>query len=284
MLKHITGIYNAETHDIAGRKVYQPLPMNHLAALDPFLLLHHHGPYNLPAHNGGLPFGPHPHRGFETQTFIYSGAVVHSDSRGHKSEINAGGLQWMTAGMGIIHSENMNQEQIENGGPFEIIQVWTNLPEVKKMIQPKYQGFQKEDISTYKNSVENTQVISGSYKDITGNAHSETNIRFLNIHLMASGSTTITVAHSRTVLFYILNGELEVNGKLVTAQQIVTFDHKEGDIIIRANTTSTILFADAQALNEPVVAHGPFVMNTTSQIMEAMRDYQTGKMGVFIDE
>jgi redox-sensitive bicupin YhaK (pirin superfamily) len=262
----------------------QPLPTSSLQQIDPFLLLHHAGPMMQEA--GGrnvMPIGPHPHRGFEPVTFVFKGAVHHKDSRGNDSIIRSGGVQWMTAGMGIVHSETLAKELLENGGELELIQLWINLPTAKKMIQPKYQGFQKEEIPTVVEDGSSINIISGSYKGKNGPINSETAITALTINMIKGSTISFDVDPNENQFLYQLSGMAKVNDIENGSHKLVYFG-EEGDFIkIECSEDATFLFMSGKPLNEKVTQWGPYVMNTQTEIMEAMRDYQMGKMGILID-
>jgi redox-sensitive bicupin YhaK (pirin superfamily) len=281
-MKRVKKISMASRHLMGEHQMYQPLPSSEIESLDPFLLLHHHGPHDFKAYNQGLPFGPHPHRGFETLTLIYEGAVEHADSQGFKSIIKKGGIQWMTAGRGIVHSENLPENMRVHGGELEIIQLWMNLPAKFKMIAPNYQGFQNEEIPFVISSDKkvSTQVISGEHKGIRGIAKSITDLSVFNIIAKLGGQENFEIKVDETVFIYILDGELLINGKLAIGHQFLEFDNSQNTIEVKAQTDSKVLICSGKPLNETVVSQGPFVMNTTTEILQAMRDYQMGKMGI----
>ena len=281
-MREIKRIISTERQKVGEHQMYQPLPNHEFKSIDPFLLLHHHGPHTFGPYNQGLPFGPHPHRSFETLTFIYKGAVEHADSQGFKSVIEPGGVQWMTAGRGIVHSENIPDEMRENGGELEIIQLWMNLPAKLKMTPPDYQGIQKEAIPvlTSKDGRVSTQIISGEVNRIKGPAKSLTNLTVLNISADKDGKETFTIPKDSNVLLYVLNGEVVVNGKLAIDHQLMELGEKGENILIKAQEDARIILAYGKPLKETVVSQGPFVMNSTTEILQAMRDYQMGKMGV----
>lgn len=282
MKKQITKINSSSSQRLGAHKMYQPLPDVGIDQLSPFLLLHHHGPHEFAPYNQGLPFGPHPHRGFETLTFIYSGEIEHADSQGFSSVINDGGVQWMTAGRGIVHSENLSSKQRAEGGKMEIIQLWMNLPAKFKMIEPNYQGFQKEQISSVisEDGKSKIAVISGEYLGIKGNAESITDLQIYNIASEKEGQLEFKVDSNRNILFYVLDGEMTVNDKFVIGKQLLVFDHESGTIEVKVKENSRFIFAHGEIIDEPMVAQGPFVMNSTTEILQAMRDYQMGKMGM----
>ncbi len=282
MKKEIIKVTSSSTQRVGEHKMYQPIPDVGLEQLSPFILLHHHGPHEFTPHNQGLPFGPHPHRGFETLTFILDGEIEHADGHGHQSVIKSGGVQWMTAAGGIVHSENLSRNQRQNGGKMEIIQLWMNLPAALKMTQPNYQGLQVDEIPKIVSRDGKTEiaVISGVLEGKTGIAQSLTGLEMLNIGMKAGGNYSLNVQEGKNVLFYVIDGEVLVNGKLVIGHQLAVFDTNNTVIELKAQSDTRIIFGTGDPINEPMVSQGPFVMNTTTELMQAMRDYQMGKMGV----
>lgn len=280
MKKKILKITSSAPQQVGEHRMYQPIPDQGLEQLSPFLLLHHHGPHEYAPYNQGLPFGPHPHRGFETLTFIYEGEIEHKDSQGFSSVITEGGVQWMTAARGIVHSENLSEKQRHDGGKMEIIQLWMNLPASKKMTQPTYQGFQKEEIPSFKHTNFEINVVSGKYKDISGPANSITGLEVYNVKAQKDALISFKFEAGKNILFYVLDGELEVNDKLTIGHQLVVFETENEEISLKINADARFIIASGDPIDEPMVSQGPFVMNSTTEIMQAMRDYQMGKMGV----
>jgi hypothetical protein len=231
-----------------------------------------------------LDIGGHPHRGFEPVTFIFKGEVHHRDSRGNDSVIKSGGVQWMTAGMGIVHSEGAPKSFIEKGGQLELIQLWVNLPSKLKMIQPRYQGRQREEIPAFVDPEGKVRlnVIAGKYQGLEGAVDSLTGITAFTIELKAGGRVHLTESADRSVMLYQLNGVASVNGMNTGDTQMVIFNQDGEDIEIEAQTDGVILYLAGNPIGEKVAQYGPFVMNNQSELMEAMRDYQMGKMGVLI--
>ncbi|WP_234736760.1 pirin family protein [Tellurirhabdus bombi] len=262
--------------------MHQPLPTAELTQLDPFLLLHHHGPQQFPARNAGLPFGPHPHRGFETVTFIYEGDVKHRDSSGFSSTIQRGGVQWMTTGRGLVHSEASSEQFKEQGGAVELIQLWTNLPAKVKMIEPHYVGLQEAEIPTVTLDEGNVTVAvtSGTWEGVAGAVQPVYDVELANVTLATNGTFTRQIPAERNILFYVLNGAVVVNGQEVSGRALVVFGNDGTELEVRATADTRILLGSAEPINEPVVSHGPFVMNTQEEIKQAIYDYQTGRMGV----
>jgi len=280
-MRSIKNLHRAVDEPMNGLSTYRALPNNNISYLDPFILLNHHGPQNFPPNNNGLPFSPHPHRGFETLTFILKGDILHSDSGGGKSVITAGGIQWMTAGKGIIHSENSSEEFKRNGGIEEVLQLWINLPAGLKMTQPKYIGLQKDEI--YKLNFDNDKVIvnliSGNLDGSKGPVESLTGVFTSFLEFRKDGVFKINVDKTRNILFYVVNGTVTVNNETVRKLMLAEFYNDEEEIITEAHEDSVIIFCHGSPLNEPVVSYGPFVMNTEAEIRQAVTDYQSGKFG-----
>jgi len=284
MQRTIKRILTSANVDMGGLLTRQPLPSGVVQQLDPFLLVHHTGPTTFEPNNRGLPFAPHPHKGFETVTFIFDGAVEHKDSTGHQSTIKTGGVQWMTAGRGIVHSENLPKEFIDKGGVVEYIQLWVNLPAKFKTAPAKYQGLQKDDIAEVNlpDEAGRLRVVAGNFEGTKGAANSLTGIEAYELYLNPNKEVRIPVGSGREVLFYMLNGSIRIDDREIISHQGVQFDLEGDEIIFHTQEASKILICTGDPIGEPVVAHGPFVMNTQTEIMEAMRDYQTGKMGMVI--
>lgn len=278
----VNSVITAPDIMMGPNKLKQPLPIAGLNQIDPFLLLHHAPPKTHEPGINALDVGPHPHRGFEPVTFVFKGEVEHNDSLGNHSVIGAGGVQWMTAGRGIVHSEGASKGQIARGGEFEMIQLWINLPKDKKMITPKYQGVQSDVIPTVEtpDGKAKVNVVSGSYQGHDGPVDSLTGVEAYTLELSEGGNLEFEVPSSRNVLIYQLQGQTIVNDKLVSDAQMVHFDNEGQSVVINAKSDTVILFLTGEPIAEPMAQYGPFVMNTQTEVMEAMRDYEQGKMGV----
>lgn len=280
-MRTIKQLHKASSEPIADLSTYRALPSRTLEYLDPFLFLNHHGPQFYGPGNHGLPFGPHPHRGFETLTYILQGDIVHKDSATGESIIEAGGIQWMTAGSGLIHSEVSSEEFKKKGGMEEVIQLWINLPSRLKMTPPRYIGLQKEEIPSlhFDGDRVTVNVISGTWDEAQGPVPSPTDIHMASIYMRQGGTLAIKVAPERSVLLYIVNGEVSVNTQPAGKHILVEFNNDDEEITIRAIEDSVIIFGHGNPFNEPIVAYGPFVMNSPDEIRQAIADYQAGKMG-----
>ncbi|HEY5799859.1 MAG TPA: pirin family protein [Burkholderiaceae bacterium] len=284
--KTVTRVHAALRDDIADLTTRRPVPGPQVEQIDPFLFLNHHGPQIYRPGNRGLPFGPHPHRGFETVTFILEGNLAHRDSAGHESIIHAGGVQWMTAGSGIIHAEVSPQEFLRDGGPLEILQLWVNLPSRLKMSAPRYTGLQRDAIPRYEadDGRAALNLIAGSWQGHAGPIASLTGIFMSTIELRADGSITFDGLAGRNVFLYVVRGIAEANGHTVPEWNLAELDVEGDTLTLRANSDTVLLFGHGEPIGEPVFSHGPFVMNNEQEIVQAIRDYQAGKFGAPLEE
>jgi redox-sensitive bicupin YhaK (pirin superfamily) len=280
-MRTIKKIHQAVYSPIADLVTYRALPTSSVEYIDPFLFLNHHGPQVYQPHNNGLPFGPHPHRGMETVTFILAGDIAHKDSSGHESVIRAGGIQWMRAGRGLIHAEISSNEFKQQGGELEILQLWLNLPASLKMGDPYYIGKQQEEIPVVQlNEGKITaNLISGEWKEVKGAFESSTGVFLSTIYLKPGAELEMEIPEQHNIFFYVITGELNVNGTAVRALQLVEFNNDSRALIISSAVNSVLLLGHAMPFNEPVVSQGPFVMNTQQEIAEAYQDYRMGRFG-----
>lgn len=287
-LRTVNRLLYAHEVDMGGLRVRQPIPTNQVQQIDPFLLLHHAKvkvPDDRDPRHAGV--GPHPHRGFSPVTFIFEGGVHHRDSRGNDQVIYAGGAQWMDAGMGIIHSERPATNIHEIGSQQEIIQVWINTPAKEKMDPPRYFPLSTENVPVVSldEGRVNVKVFSGALLGVQGAIPSKSTINAATITIQPHGKVTIEVPQYHNALIYLLDGKLKVDGfGLVESLHLVHYKNDGEGIALEALEKTRVLFLSAPPLQESVVSYGPFVMNTQTEIMEAMRDYQMGKMGVLIEE
>lgn len=286
--RKVTHTLYADTFDMGGMPIRQAFPTARVEQHDPFLLLHH-ADVKVPTHiepdQAGV--GPHPHRGFSPVTFIFKGAVHHRDSRGNDSVVYAGGAQWMNAGMGVMHSERPPKDIHELGGRQEIIQLWINTPKKNKMDQPAYYPLQANETKKFVSDDGNVtvNVFAGEVLGLNGSIPTPSPVNASTLEMKKGGTITIPVPGDHNAFLYLLNGKISVGGfGLVEPLHAVLFDRDGDGVTITAGEDSTVLFMSGTPLNEKVVAHGPFVMNSETEILEAMRDYQKGKMGILIEE
>jgi redox-sensitive bicupin YhaK (pirin superfamily) len=277
----IKRLHPAVRDDIGDLVTQRPLPNHLIDQVDPFLFLNHHGPQTYPPHNRGLPFGPHPHRGFETVTFILEGELAHRDSAGHESVINAGGVQWMTAGRGVVHEEVSPRAFMERGGPLEILQLWVNLPSTLKMTEPRYVGLQREQIPVVHEAggAVALHLIAGSWNGTVGPVPSLTGVFMSTVELSSGARLRVRGLTNRNVFLYVVRGMIEIDGDRASAMHLVELNDEGDELAMVAQSDTLLAFGHAEAIGEPVVAHGPFVMNTREQIVQAISDYQAGRFG-----
>ncbi len=283
-MKAIKKLHQAIYDPIADLTTFRAMPTSSIRHLDPFLFFNHHGPQNYPPNNQGLPFGPHPHRGFETLTFILQGDITHRDSETGESVIKAGGIQWMTAGSGLIHAEVSSDEFKQKGGMEEVIQLWLNLPSHLKMTEPNYIGLQSDGIPKIVEDDGRVTVhlVSGDWRGEAGPIDSLTDLFTSWITLKADGSFEIDIPEAHNILFYVVNGEVDVNGTSAATHTLVEFDTAGETLHVQAKSNATLILCHGKPFHEPIVAHGPFVMNSEAEIHQAIRDYQSGKLGQMV--
>ena len=262
----------------------QPIPTQQIEMIDPFVLLHHYGPYQISEENNPFDLGPHPHRGFEPITFLIQGEQLHRDSLGHESIVKAGDVQWTTAGRGIIHAEGPTKEFVQKGGTLEGIQLWLNLPAEKKMISANYQHIKNEDFSVVNSEDDKVkvQIIAGNLENKKGKIITQTHVSAFMIDVDKGGYYELKTSKEEQSLLYLLHGNVIINDKNELGEdenQLIEF-HQDGDgFSIKGNENSKLLFLSGVPIKEHVASWGPYVMNTQTEIMEAMRDYKDGKMG-----
>ena len=282
-LRTLKAIHKAEYEPVADLVTYRAMPTRNfpMNRLDPFIFLNHHGRQVYPPDNKGLPFGPHPHRGFETVTFILEGELAHKDSSGAESVIREGGVQWMTAGSGLIHAEISSEAFRRKGGPLEILQLWVNLPAKLKMTPPHYTGLQQKSIPriALDEGRVTLHLVSGSWNGQQPAIRPLNDVHLAWLNFRKGGSLRKSIAANRNILLYVIKGELVVNGKGVKMHHLVEFGHEGEDVELSATSDAVVLLGHAVPFNEPMVSYGPFVMNTREEIMQAYDDYQKGKMG-----
>jgi hypothetical protein len=259
-----------QTTDGAGVNLTRIIGSPELNMLDPFLLLDEFGSDNPDDYIAGFP--PHPHRGFETITYMLNGKWQHKDSAGNEGKLGEGSVQWMTAGRGIIHSEM----PIQTDGLSRGFQLWLNLPKEKKMIEPAYQDIESEQIPIVKEKAGMVKVISGNFHGTVGPGQSHTPVLILDIQLLENSELTIPLTDGWNVFSFIYEGDVFAGQKLSKGQLAVY--EKDGDVDFKTkNNKARIFFAAGEPLNEPVARGGPFVMNTRGEVLQAFSDFQEGK-------
>jgi redox-sensitive bicupin YhaK (pirin superfamily) len=283
-MRRVKATHRALRDDIADLRTRRPLPAPGLDRLGAFLFLNHHGPQAYRPGNRGLPFGPHPHRGFETVTFVLEGELAHRDSAGHESVIGTGGVQWMTAGRGLVHAEVSPEAFMRDGGPLEILQLWVNLPARLKMTAPRYVSLQRDDIPAFPvdDGKATVRLIAGTFDGHEGPIVSITGVMMSIIGMKSGAQMRLDGLGGRDVFLYVVRGRVKVADRLVADEHLVELEGDGDAVALEAASDAVLLFGHADPIDEPVVAHGPFVMNTRAEIEQAIRDYQAGKFDAIV--
>lgn len=276
-LRSITHLLRAPQVQMGPALIRQAFPVNGLEQVSPFILLHHFDFTKGPGeHDFHVP--PHPHRGFCPVTYIFEGSVHHRDSLGNEQVIGAGEVQWISAGRGIIHAEKAGADLVEKGGRMQGIQLWINLSSADKLLPPMYMPVFKDQIPTLKQNGVELSVVSGTYKDLSGPAPSKAFTGMLKME--AEATLDLAFAVDENVCLYVLEGKVVLNAESELLEHtLAVFKSEAGTISLKCLQGAKLLAMAGAAINEPMVSYGPFVMNSQTQIMEAMRDYQEGKMG-----
>ena len=290
-MKKVLGIYsNPQQHWVGnGFPVRSLFSYNTLGQhVSPFLLLDYAGPMDFkpaghPDEKRGV--GTHPHRGFETVTIVYKGEVEHQDSTGSGGKIGPGDVQWMTAGAGILHEEFHSAAFTQQGGPFEMVQLWVNLPAKDKMAAPRYQGIESQQIpsAALPDGAGTVRVIAGQFDAADGGhagpAQTFTPINVWDVRLAQGKQAALSLPAGHTAAVVVLRGTVSVNGEVVREAQMALLE-REGDAVqLEANNDAMLLLLSGEPIDEPIVGQGPFVMNTEAEIATAMSDFRAGRFG-----
>lgn len=250
--------------------------------MSPFLLMDYAGPADFPPTTQRLGVGQHPHRGFETVTIVYEGGVSHRDSSGGGGTIGPGDVQWMTAASGLVHEEYHSPEFAEKGGAFEMIQLWVNLPAKDKMSAPGYQGITADQIPevALPGQAGTVRVIAGHYGNVNGPARTFSPMNVWDVRLKAGHHAVFDLPADQTTALFLLRGAIRTcDHHTVRAAELAVMERAESRLEFDVADDTTLLLLNGEALDEPVVGHGPFVMNTSEEIMQAINDYNSGRFG-----
>jgi len=283
--KDVLGIYQPGSAHMVGDgfPVRNLFPSNELdREVDPFLMLDYAGPRHFPPTDHPRGVGEHPHRGFETVTILYEGAVAHRDSAGNAGVIGPGDVQWMTAASGVVHEEMHEAHWAKQGGTFRAIQLWVNLPQAHKMSAPAYQTLVNGDIPAVEleGGSGRLRVIAGTFRGHKGPARTFTPVELYDLQLQADTRFELTLPEEHNTSVFVLEGRVSVNGSGAAgeAELIVTKGH--GSLVrLEALEDSRLLIMSGKPINEPIARYGPFVMNTRAELVQAVEDYQRGRMG-----
>lgn len=276
-------IVPAHNEPVGGLLTQRAFPSAALPDLNPFLFLNHHGPQIYPPGNAGLPFGPHPHKGFETLTFIEEGPLAHRDSTGGSHVSGPGGVQWMTAGSGIVHAEVSPDAFLRDGGPTHLLQLWMNLPASLKGVPPAYHSVDREDLASLSGSGWSWGIISGQAEhngsSAVGPVSSLTGLFTSRVYLTAGTTFQCQIPQGRTLLLYTVHGSVLLGTVQLHPFETPVFDRDGGTLSLSASSDATLILCHGEPIHEPVVSYGPFVMNTEEEIRTAYSEYRAGKYG-----
>lgn len=262
---------------------YFPRGVNLLERFTPFILMDYNAPFEFPPSSTPRGIGPHPHRGFETVTFAFEGAVEHHDNKGNHGIIYPGDVQWMTAGSGILHKEYHEKEFSKSDGIFHMIQLWVNLPKKDKMATPRYQDLSKEDMGNYTIPDKKGQVtiVAGEFKGVKGPAMTFSPINIYIIDLDNGGDIEFAEPGNFNTGLLVLQGEVKVNGESCVEKDFVLFENKNASIKLESiSDKAKLIILSGEPINEPIATGGPFVMNTQEEIRQASLDFKEGKFGI----
>ena len=280
----VTKVFTAApSHDGDGVDLRRAFPGGELMDLDPFLLLDHLGPTRLaPGEARGFP--AHPHRGFETVTYLLDGEMQHRDSWGNHGTLRPGDVQWMTAGSGLVHSELPGETLVREGGTLHGFQLWINLPRKDKMIPPRYQDTASARIPVARNAdgTVTAKVVAGEALGIKGVIETRIPILYVHLTLQPGAEYTQEIPKSQNVFAFVIEGQGDLGGARVGENQVVVFDRGGDEVEISNPGTRplSLLLIAGEPIGEPVARYGPFVMNSRDELLQAVKDFQEGRMGI----
>ncbi len=266
-----------------GFRVHNYIPgLVGMQRMNPFIMLDYNSPHFFPPTDNPPGVGVHPHRGFETVTLAYKGKVSHHDSSGNSGTIGEGEVQWMTAASGVLHKEYHEAEFAKQGGVFQMVQLWVNLPAKDKMSPPRYQAITRADIQPLEleNNAGKVEVFAGEYRGVKGPAKTFSPVFLMNAFLNSGGKIDLSFAQHDHTALVIISGKVKINdNQIAEANQLVVFQDDGTDFEIEAMEESVVLVLNGEPISEPIAAYGPFVMNTREEIIQAYQDFQMGKFG-----
>ncbi len=249
--------------------------------MSPFFLMDYNSKINFSAIDNPRGVGVHPHRGFETVTIAYHGKIAHHDSTGNSGVIKEGDVQWMTAASGILHKEYHEEAFSKEGGPFQMIQLWVNLPARDKMTKPKYQAIANSQLGKYMLPGEGgiVEVIAGEFKGVKGAASTFTPIQMYNARLIKGAAITFDLPENFNTGILVIEGTARINNEQVTTDHFILFENTGETISIEAEENSVLFVLSGEPINEPIAAYGPFLLNTHAELEQALEDVNNGRFG-----
>lgn len=267
-----------------GFRVHNFIPRGYhmdMPRMDPFIVLDYNSKFHFTPRETPRGVGVHPHKGFETVTIAYKGSISHHDSSGGGGTIGEGDIQWMTAGSGVLHKEYHSEEFSKTGGDFQMIQLWVNLRAEDKKAEPKYQAIKKDEVAIHDlGDGSRVEVIAGKYMDTQGPARTFSPVNLMNARIKAGQKAEFNFDSDYTTFLLVVEGNIKVNGdEKVATDHLALFQYDGESFIIEAEDDALVLVASGEPLREPIAAHGPFVMNTKEEIIQAFEDFNLGKFG-----
>ncbi len=286
-MKNIAKIYAPPAPHMVGdgfrvHNFIPSFPALSMQRMDPFIMLDYGSKFVFPPSPAPKGVGVHPHRGFETVTIAYKGQVAHHDSFGNSGIINEGDVQWMTAASGLLHKEYHAESFAKNGGEFQMVQLWVNLPAKDKMSAPKYQAIANDQMTkvVLEDAKSYVEVIAGNYKGKQGPANTFTEVHLQNAILAKGSKVDFDFPATQNTFLIVIEGSISVNGgDTIPVDHFVEMDKKGTSFSIEAIEGAKVLVASGEPIGEPIAAHGPFVMNTRDELVQAFNDFNDGKFG-----
>ena len=271
-----------------GFRVHNFIPSGYrldMKRMDPFIMFDYNSKFHFSGTETPRGVGVHPHRGFETVTIAYHGRVEHADSAGGGGVIGEGDVQWMTAASGVLHKEFHETEWAKQGGIFQMVQLWVNLPSKDKMSPPKYQAIKNSEMKKVDLGEKGfVEVIAGEYQNEKGPASTFSPVNLMNAKLKKGGKADFSFPANFNTAALVVEGSISVNGeKNVPTDHFILFKNEGENFIIEATEDAVVLVISGEPLNEPIFPHGPFVMNSREEIIQAFEDFNTGKFGYLVD-
>lgn len=287
-IKQVSAILNPPAPHMVGDgfRVHNFFPSGYKLQMSPFYMLDYNAKIEFSPRNEPRGVGVHPHRGFETVTIAYQGAVAHHDSAGNSGTIYPGDVQWMTAASGILHKEYHEEEFSKKGGTFQMVQLWVNLPAKDKMSTPKYQGIKQNEIQQFvlDDNSGIIEIIAGEYQDKKGSVNTFSPIEMYNARLNSGGKANFNFSANYNTGIVVIEGKIKINEtEIADVNQFIHFKNEGEEIKIEALEQSVLLILSGEPINEPIAAYGPFLMNKPEEIQQAIADYNNGKFG-YLDE
>lgn len=252
--------------------------------ISPFILMDHAAPRHFPPTQDKLGVGEHPHRGFETVTFAIQGEIEHRDSGGGGGVITTGGVQWMTAASGVVHDEFHSRDFAKKGGEFEMVQLWVNLRAKDKMKKPAYQSLNQMDFPSFTLNSAQVTLVAGDFQGYKGPAVTQSPMTIFRVQIAKDQKIQWDLQHGHNTLLFALKGESNVLGQKTKARDLVVLEREGNEITVEAHSDSEFLVLSGEPIDEPMAHYGPFVMNNKNEIVQAIEDFQAGRMGSLVDE